>query len=57
MLHEYSDAADHVTISIGVAFKNTNENSTKEELLKEADDALYKAKENGRNQLYAAFND
>lgn len=57
MVHEYSDAADHVTISIGVAFKNTNENSTKEKLLKEADDALYQAKANGRNQLYAAFND
>lgn len=39
-----------VTISIGVAEKNDNTFSP-EEVLKEADNALYKAKKNGRNCL------
>jgi len=52
MTHEYSDTADHVTISIGIALKNAHENISKEELLRNADDALYKAKEHGRNQKF-----
>lgn len=55
--HEYSDAANYVTISIGVAFKDPQELISKEELLKQADEALYKAKENGRNQIYSIFSE
>ena len=40
---------EHVTISIGVS--TFNENLKQEDLLKLADNALYKAKENGRNRV------
>lgn len=49
--HEYSSASDHVTISLGMAFKPAEESLCKEELLKMADDALYRAKESGRNRV------
>ena len=39
---------ENVTISIGVS--TFDENSSQEKLLKSADIALYKAKENGRNR-------
>lgn len=51
IVHEYSLAADHVTISVGMAFKETGEEITKESLLKKADDTLYKAKASGRNRV------
>ncbi|EAT11976.1 diguanylate cyclase [Bermanella marisrubri] len=38
----------HVTISLGVS--SANENTTLEDMLKRADDALYQAKQNGRNR-------
>lgn len=49
--HEYSQASKYVTISIGVHTKNEHTNVSKEELLKIADNALYKAKKNGRNRF------
>ncbi len=49
--HEYSDAADHVTISLGVAAEVPTAAMTPEELVEKADQALYKAKESGRNQF------
>ncbi|MDD2780728.1 diguanylate cyclase [Sulfuricurvum sp.] len=52
IVHEYSDAASYVTVSIGLAFQEPQDFITKEELLKQADDALYKAKANGRNQIF-----
>lgn len=51
IVHEYSSASDHVTISIGMAFKEGGDDATKESLLKKADDALYKAKAEGRNRV------
>ncbi len=51
MVHEYSTVTDHVTISIGVAFKEQEEFITKEMLLKKADDVLYQAKKEGRNRV------
>jgi diguanylate cyclase (GGDEF)-like protein/PAS domain S-box-containing protein len=50
--HELSTADDYVSISIGIALKTHIDSITKEELLKAADDALYRAKENGRNQIF-----
>jgi diguanylate cyclase (GGDEF)-like protein len=42
-----------VTVSIGVATRN-DKNSTPEQLIKAADQALYKAKKDGRNQVCTA---
>jgi len=53
--HEYSPVTNFVTISAGVAIKEENESISKEELLKIADDELYRAKENGRNGFCAEF--
>jgi diguanylate cyclase (GGDEF)-like protein len=49
--HTYSAAADHVTVSMGVAtmIPKTGENATV--LIQKADDLLYEAKRNGRNQI------
>jgi diguanylate cyclase (GGDEF)-like protein len=40
-----------VTISVGLAAFSRGEKRSFEELLKEADDALYAAKEAGRNRI------
>ncbi|PNV83011.1 MAG: diguanylate cyclase response regulator [Sulfurimonas sp.] len=52
--HEHSLASKYVTISAGVALKETEEISM-QELLKKADDELYRAKESGRNRFCAEF--
>lgn len=49
--HEHSAIADHVTISAGVAFKEAENPLSREELLRHADEALYRAKESGRNRF------
>ena len=46
--HNFSEV-EHITVSIGVSI--FDDKSNKEEKLKEVDDALYKSKENGRNQV------
>ncbi|ADN08477.1 GGDEF domain-containing protein [Sulfurimonas autotrophica] len=46
------DGKYKITISIGVA--QYEESESREELVKKADKALYRAKENGRNQVVAA---
>lgn len=48
--HESSDPYKKVSISLGVAGDETNQFLSHEELLKMADDALYLAKEKGRNR-------
>ncbi|MDH5354860.1 MAG: diguanylate cyclase [Gammaproteobacteria bacterium] len=54
--HLYSPDAKVLTVSIGVAV--TGENTTTEsELIQHADDALYQAKHNGRNQYQAYRHD
>lgn len=49
--HADSSVSSHVTISIGVASVQLTENNSKTELLRNADKALYLAKEMGRNRI------
>ncbi len=49
--HEGSDVADRVTLSIGIATQVPDSESSVETLIKRADDALYKAKTQGRNRI------
>lgn len=50
--HKFSDTAPYVSVSIGLALANF-ETGNVEDLLKQADQNLYKAKEAGRNQFMA----
>ncbi len=52
--HSDSSVADHVTVSVGAAVSEVEENDDGERIVKLADDALYQAKENGRNQTVVA---
>jgi diguanylate cyclase (GGDEF)-like protein len=47
--HEFSAAARHVTVSIGVSVSKANLPTSPGQLFEEADQALYKAKASGRN--------
>lgn len=47
--HEDSETSQHVTISMGVVL--SNEVETQQEMITKADQALYQAKANGRNQF------
>ncbi len=49
--HEYSEADNSVTISIGVATIIPEVNSNCSLIIKASDEALYKAKKSGRNQV------
>lgn len=51
--HKASKIAPYVTLSIGVATLIPEMNSSYEMLIKEADDALYQAKNDGRNRWIA----
>lgn len=50
--HKYSLITNHVTISLGIALKEKESTLSQESLLKNADNALYRAKESGRNRGY-----
>jgi diguanylate cyclase (GGDEF)-like protein len=53
ILHEKSDVSKYVTISVGVALANTEQESSLEGFIKAGDDSLYIAKSSGRNQVFA----
>jgi diguanylate cyclase (GGDEF)-like protein len=48
---EYESEQFHITVSIGIAFSNDAESAN--DLLAHADQALYQAKESGRNRIVA----
>lgn len=48
--HEYSSAANYVTISAGISVMKPKEGDEIKQLIEAADKALYLAKESGRNQ-------
>ncbi|CAD5955159.1 Phytochrome-like protein cph2 [Planktothrix tepida] len=48
--HEYSRVSSIVTVSIGISYGIPQPNTSPEELLEIADQALYEAKQKGRNQ-------
>ena len=54
--HAHSLAAEHITISIGVACNTQSETNSAAELLQLADQALYLAKQSGRNQVKSWHN-
>jgi diguanylate cyclase (GGDEF)-like protein len=54
--HQTSAIADHVTISLGVITINPVSNICLSEIIKQADNYLYLAKQNGRNQVFPAEN-
>lgn len=55
--HEGSTVSDIVTISLGVACIVPDQNSSVEEFVSKADEALYEAKESGRNRaIYRELN-
>jgi diguanylate cyclase (GGDEF)-like protein len=49
--HDGAAAADHLTISVGVASAVVDVNSSLDELLAHADGNLYRAKSEGRNRV------
>ena len=51
--HAHSSCADHVTISVGVACIVPTNETTPRELTEAADQALYRAKESGRDRVVA----
>jgi len=53
--HEHSLVSKYVTISAGVSIKDEDSDISKDELLKEADNELYRAKDSGRNRFCAGF--
>lgn len=53
--HEKNSASSYVTVSLGIALFDKNNNMDCEQLYKEADLQLYTAKEHGRNQVASSI--
>ncbi|MCK9472307.1 diguanylate cyclase [Sulfurimonas sp.] len=51
IVHAFSNTSQFITVSIGLVCKNANDINSTDEIYKEADDLLYKAKENGKNRV------
>jgi len=51
--HDFSTGKDiiKITISMGIFFKNSKDTINSQSMIKKADEALYKAKQNGRNRV------
>ncbi len=54
ILHEYSTTSPYISVSIGLASVLMNNSIQRETLIKVADQNLYLAKHNGRNQIIAS---
>lgn len=52
--HEHSNIANHITISLGCLAQKVTRTTRANILLKQVDDALYEAKNRGRNQVVLA---
>ena len=50
--HSQSDISEYVTVSVGVVTIRGNQEESINKLIQKADQALYHAKEHGRNQIY-----
>ncbi len=50
IVHAHSEFG-HITVSIGVACVTPNETNTLQDLISHADEALYRAKKQGRNKV------
>ena len=55
--HKYNKISDYVTVSMGLYCDKAQNIKKPEELYKNADDLLYKAKENGRDRIEVSIID
>lgn len=53
--HELSETAPHITISLGVSSQIPSHAYIVDDLLKEADKAMYEAKKQGRNRVISSY--
>jgi len=56
IVHEKNDVSDYVTVSMGLFTAVPSDDLNEDDYYKEADAALYKAKESGRNRVISANN-
>jgi diguanylate cyclase (GGDEF)-like protein len=55
--HEFSEASQYVTVSVGCAAMRASNSFSPEKLVEKADEALYTAKQTGRNRAAAVAAD